>query len=212
MKHTLLFLLLLCNASFGVERPKGFLGINWGGSPEEAKRVMQARPGVKFPEGTDDYKFELTGGTFAGQTVAKWTLEFPERKFASAIIVLKNEGNASTLYKDFRTQFATKYGPATSDKKLIPPGEKRPMVAQPGAEKKGSFGGVTTWKFEPNMKEKSNVTISCQLAGANGAPATDEAQLVLTIHYINDTLAGTAPKNASAPAKPSQSNVKKEDL
>ena len=72
MKHTILFLLLLCTATFAVERPKGFLGINWGASPEEAKRVMQARQGVKFSEEADDYKFEITGGTFAGQPVAKW--------------------------------------------------------------------------------------------------------------------------------------------
>ena len=89
-----LTLLLLCSTMLGADRPRGFLGINWGASPEEAKRIMQARPGVKFPDDTDDYRFELTGGVFAEQPVAKWILEFPERKFASATVVLKTEGNS----------------------------------------------------------------------------------------------------------------------
>ena len=132
MKHTILFLLLLCTAAIAVERPKGFIGINWGASPEEAKRAMQARQGVRFPEEADDYKFELTGGTFAGQPVTKWILEFPSRQFTSATVILKNEDNASTLYKDFRTQFAAKYGPATTDKKLTGKADKR-QVRNPGA-------------------------------------------------------------------------------
>jgi hypothetical protein len=210
MKHTILFLLLLCTAAFAVERPKGFLGINWGASPEEAKRVMQARQGVKFSEEADDYKFEITGGTFAGQPVAKWVLEFPGRQFTSAIVTLKNEGNASTLYKDFRTQFAAKYGPATTDKKITPKADKRP-VHNPGAvEVKPQLGGIAIWKFGPNMKEKSNITISCQLADAKGGPAMNEDQLVLTIHYEKNT--GTETKDATGGAKPSQNNVKKEDL
>ena len=101
MSRILLALFILCG-SVVAEKPKGFLGIHWGASPEEAKRVMQARPGVKFPEDTDDYRFELTGGTFAGQPVVKWVLEFPERKFASAIVTIKSEGgNGQDLYKDF---------------------------------------------------------------------------------------------------------------
>ena len=71
MIRALITLLLATTSLFAVERPKGFLTINWGASPEEAKRVMQGRPGVKFPTDADDYKFELTGGTFAGQAVEK---------------------------------------------------------------------------------------------------------------------------------------------
>lgn len=210
MKHTFLFLLLLCTAAYALERPKGFLGINWGASPEEAKRVMQARQGVKFPEEADDYKFELTGGTFAGQPVAKWTLEFPSRQFTSATVILKNEGNASTLYKEFRTQFAAKYGPATTGKKLTSKTDNR-QIRNPGAaEPKPQLGGVTTWKFGPNMKEKSNITITCQLGDAKGAPAMNEDQLILTIQYTKDT--NTTAKDAAAGSKSSQSTVKKEDL
>src|SRR6478752_1680760 len=107
MPRFLLALLLLCTTALA-DKPRGFLTINWGASPEEAKRVMQARPGVKFPEDADDYKFDLTGGTFAGQPVLKWTLEFPERKFASATVVIKGE-DAQNLYKEFRAQLVSKY-------------------------------------------------------------------------------------------------------
>src|SRR5688572_6115072 len=117
MLRTFLALILLCTTLLA-ERPKGFLGINWGASPEEAKRVMQARPGVKFPEDTDDYRFELTGGTFAGQPVLKWMLEFPDRKFASATVVIDAKGEAQSLYKEFRTQLVSKYGSATTNQKL----------------------------------------------------------------------------------------------
>ncbi len=210
MKHTILILLLLCTAASAVERPKGFLGINWGASPEEAKRAMQARQGVKFPEEADDYKFELTGGTFAGQPVAKWILEFPSRQFTSATVILKNEGSASTLYKDFRTQFAAKYGPATTDKKLTAKSNNRQMNNPGAVEVKPQLGGVAIWKFGPNMKEKSNITISCQLADAKGGPAMNDEQLVLTIHYGKNT--GTDAKDASGGTKASQNTVKKEDL
>ncbi len=210
MKHIFLFLLLHCAAAFAGDRPKGFLGINWGASPEEAKRVMQSRQGVKFSEEADDYKFDLTGGTFAGQSVAKWILDFPGRQFTSATVVLKNEDNASTLYKDFRTQFTAKYGPATTDKKLTAKADKR-QVRNPGAaEVKAQLGGIATWKFGANMKDKSSVTITCQLGDAKGAPAMNEEQLVLTIHYAKE--AGTEAKDAPSGAKPSQSTVKKEDL
>src|SRR5437879_862242 len=103
MKFPLLILLLLNAAAFAAERPKGFLGIAWGASPEEAKRVLQARSGVKFPEESDDYHVEVTGGSFAGQPVTKWVLEFPDRKFGSASVTLKTEGNASAVFKEFKT-------------------------------------------------------------------------------------------------------------
>jgi hypothetical protein len=207
MSRILLFLILLGSCVLAGERPKGFLGINWGASPEEAKRVLQARPGVKFPEGTDDYKFELTGGTFAGKAVTKWVLEFPDRKFASATVVMKPEdGEAQALYKEFRLQLIGKYGSATQDKKLA---NKERRVA---GERPTSLGNSTAWKFFPNIKEKSNVTITCEMAGPNGAPATSEAQLLISIRYVNETLLGEDAKEAAATAKPKPTGVKKDEL
>lgn len=208
MIRALLSLLLLCTTAFAVERPKGFLGINWGASPEEAKRILQARPGVKFPEETDDYKFELTGGTFAGKPVAKWILEFPERKFASAVVVLKSEGDVPALYKEFRTQLVSKYGSATTDRKLA---TKRDRNAN-NNDRPTSFGNSATWKFNPNLKEKSSLSIVCEMAGPNGAPVTDESQLSLTVRYMNDTLLSAANISAAAGAKAGQGTVKKDEL
>jgi hypothetical protein len=211
MSRTLLFLIILCTSALAAERPKGFLGINWGASPEEAKRIMQARPGVKFPEETDDYKFELTGGFFADKPVAKWILEFPDRKFASAVVVLKVDGDASELYKEFRTQLVVKYGSATTDKKLSAKGPDRRPAG--GGERPTSLGNSTIWKFAPNLKEKNNVSIVCELAGPNGAPATAEAQLGVSIRYINDTLLGAAKDSAAAGAKAAgKPGVKKDEL
>ncbi len=211
MNRILFALLVLCSTSLAGDRPTGFLGIVWGASPEEAKRVMQAREGVKFPEGTDDYRFELTGGKFAGQPVTRWVFNFPERKFASATVVIKPDGNGPTLFKEFRTHLVSKYGSATTDKKLTDkPARKRAMYP---AEKQATFGSQASWKFNSNMKEKETISVSCELAGPNGTPARDESQLMLTIHYANDTLVAAAQKNtAAAGTKGAPVSVKKEEL
>ena len=205
MLRTFLALILLCPTVLA-ERPKGFLGINWGASPEEAKRVMQARPGVKFPEDTDDYRFELTGGVFAGQPVLKWTLEFPDRKFASATVVIDAKGEAQDLYKDFRRELVTKYGSATTNQKLR--GGKRDPNVKPT-----SAGTVTIWKFPPNLKDKSNITIGCELSGPGGQPTTDPAQLQLSIRYSNETLTSAAAAALETGAKATApAGVKKDEL
>jgi hypothetical protein len=206
MIRVLLSLVLLCTAALAVERPKGFLGINWGASPEEAKRVMQARPGVKFPEEADDYKFELTGGTFAGKPVVKWIFEFPERKFASAVVVLKSEGDTPALYKEFRTELVKKYGPASTDRKLASKPDRR---AAPNAPT--PLGNSSTWKFAPNIREKNTVSIVCEMSGPSG-PTADAAQLLVSIRYVNDTLLGAANASTAAGAKGGQSAVKKDEL
>ena len=199
MIRALITLLLATTSLFAVERPKGFLTINWGASPEEAKRVMQARPGVKFPTDADDYKFELTGGTFAGQAVEKWILEFPERKFASATVIIKSEGDAPTKYKEFRTQLVAKYGSATTDKKMK--GDKKA-----GGERAPSLGTQSIWKFNPNLRDKSNVSITCELAnGGQGG--------VLALKYVNETLVAAAAATTAAGANPlPPAGVKKDEL
>jgi hypothetical protein len=205
MPRILFALLLLCSSALA-ERPKGFLGINWGASPEEAKRVMQARPGVKFPEDADDYKFDLTGGTFAGQPVLKWTLEFPERKFASAAVVIKTD-DAQSLYKDFRAQLVAKYGSATTSQKISSKGPRNY-----NAPRSASLGTVSSWKFPPNMKDRSNIIIACELSGPNGGPTNDPAQLQLILRYTNETLTSAALANAEAGEKAVQVGVKKDEL
>ena len=201
MKLPLIFLLAFHVAVFAAERPTGFLGIAWGASPEEAKRVLQKRPGVVFPENADDYKIELTGGSFAGQPVAKWVIEFPDRKFAAAAVTLKTEANASAVFKEFRSQLVSKYGSATTDKKTG------------GVPKKGGqpqpVGNAAIWKFTPTMKEKSSVLISAEITGAN-VRGGEETGGSVTIKYVNESLTGTAGGGKEAPK--TSAPVKKEDL
>lgn len=199
-----LILLLACNtALFAAERPNGFLGIAWGASPEEAKRILQKRPGIQFPENADDNHIELTGGSFAGQPVAKWVIEFPERKFASAFVTLKSEGNAGTVYKEFRNQLVSKYGSATVDKKTGVVTGKKAAQAQ-------ASGNMAVWKFPPTMKDKSSVLVSAEITGAS--PKGDDSQGTVTIKYVNETLTGAAAAANGKDAPKTTTPVKKEDL
>jgi hypothetical protein len=199
-----LYLLLACSAfAAAAERPDGFVGIPWGASPEEAKRVLQKRTGIVFPENADDYHIELTGGTFAGQPVAKWVIEFPDRKFASASVTLKTEGNASSTYKEFRTQLASKYGSATVDKKTSSSsGSKR----QPGPS------SMALWRFRPTMKDRTAVIISAELFGGDTKGGGENSQGTVTIKYVNETLTGATAGGGTSTAKPAPPVVKKDDL
>jgi hypothetical protein len=204
MKSALFSLLALTAIASAVERPKGIINLPWGASPEEAKRTLSQRPGVTFPENTDDYHMEPTGGTFAGLPVAKWILDFPERKFASASIVLKLDGGAQSVYKDFRAKLGEKYGTPTTEKKLSGGGK---AVRPANYEKKQSFGSIATWKFVPTMKEKESLTVVAELSDGKGNPTGNEDALVVTIRYSNDSL---VPKTAEGGK--SVAPVKKEDL
>ena len=210
MKFSLCLLLAIHVAAFAVERPGGFVGIPWGASPEEAKRILQKRSGVKFPEESDDFHIELTGGTFAGQPVAKWVIEFPDRKFASGAVTLKTEGSPSSVYKEFRKDLTDKYGSPTTDKKLTT--GKASAVYSP--TRPVSFGNATSWRFPTTMKEKTVIVVSAELAGPGGKAAADETQLSVTIKYVNETLTGAAAAAANPPAsaKPTPAPVKKDDL
>lgn len=208
MIRTILFLLAATASTLLAERPSSFLGIKWGASPEEAKRAMQARPGVKFGEDTDDYRFELTGGKFANQSVTKWVLEFPQRKFAVATVVLKGEENTESLYRDFRTQLAAKYGSPQSTKRL--PGAKSQNNNGPRQQQ---YGTVSTWRFIPGLKDKSAVVITAELAGPNGAATSNPDQLVITIRYENESLTSAAEKNAAAGSEGAgKTKISRDDL
>lgn len=206
---TLLIIALFGVAASAAERPGGFLGIPWGASPEEAKRILQKRPGVIFPENADDYRIELTGGSFAGQPATKWVIEFPERKFASASVTLRTEGNASAVYKEFKTQLTSKYGSATSEKRTVAGSSSGSKVRKSDASQQQPTGSMATWRFTPGMKEKSQILITAELS--NGQVKNGEEQASVTIKYVNETLAGTAGGNGSG-SKPAVPPVKKEDL
>jgi hypothetical protein len=210
MRLPFFLLLTLAAAGLAADAPRGFLGIPWGASPEEAKRILQERPGIKFPEDSDDYHIELTGGTFAGQPVAKWVIEFPERKFGSAAVTLKTDGNAASVYKEFRTQLVSKYGSATTDRRLTSTRKRNSAVYTPDTS--GLLGNIAIWKFGPTMKEKSIVVVSAELSGGAGQPVNDGSQLMVTIRYVNESLVGIPATDSAAGAKPVRVPVKKEDL
>ncbi len=212
MTRSIFFLLAVVATTAFAERPAGFVGIKWASSPEEAKRTMQARPGVKFGESTDDYRFDLTGGMFAGQVVAKWVLEFPDRKFALASATLKTEGNAESLYKEFRTQLSAKYGPSVSSKKLSTAkgnSGARPPQPQPA---QNQYGNISIWRFAPSLKEKTAVSITLELAGPGGKATTNQNDLILTIRYENETLTEAAEKNSGTGTPAGKSKLNKDDL
>ncbi len=205
MKRALISLLTLTAIATAAERPKGIINLPWGASPEEVKRTLAARPGVMFPENTDDYHMEPTGGTFAGQPVAKWVLDFPERRLASASIVLKLEGGASSVYKDFREKLSAKYGSPTTEKRLSAGGK---AVRQAGMARTTSYGSMATWKFVPTLKDKEAITVSAELSDGKGGSSSSEDALTVVIRYTNETMLpskGDAPGKVVAP-------VKKEDL
>lgn len=204
MKYALFFLISLVTLATAAERPKTFIGLPWGASPEEAKRALSARPGVMFSENTDDYHMEPTGGTFAGQPVAKWVLDFPERRFASASVVLKLEGGATSVYKDLRAKLSEKYGTPTTEKKLGSGKAGRPAYT----ERRVNYGSMSIWKFVPNLKEKESITVVAELSDGKGGSTVSEDALTVVIRYTNETMLPTKGEGPGKVVVP----VKKEDL
>ncbi|HEX8310284.1 MAG TPA: hypothetical protein VF614_03130, partial [Chthoniobacteraceae bacterium] len=65
------------------------------------------------------------------------------------------------------------------------------------------------WKFPPTLGDRERKAVTVQLAAENGAPTLDEAALLLTVTYSNESLLEAASK-AAAPKGPAP--VKAEDL
>ncbi len=193
-------------------RPKAFANVPFGAAPEEVLRLLASKPGITLPEEppTTD-RWEVLGGTFAGQAVQKWSFEFVGRKLASAAVTIKPESGTQTLYRDFKTQLADKYGPQTGEKKLNATDDvdRRSRSRESGTP--APLGNIAYWKFPPTLGDKSQRTITLELAGPNGAPTLDETNLQVTLHYTDETLKGPAAKAATTGGK-TVPPVKKEDL
>jgi hypothetical protein len=177
-------------------RPTGFLEIPWNSTPEKALELLRARGEFELPETVPTSGLlELTGGTFAGQPVTKWRLEFVKAQFASGTVTIKPETNPPALYREFKARLMEKYGPHTSERKLGPApdpqgGKKRDR------KESGLFGNVVQWKFPPTLADREKKALTVQLAAENGAPTMDEAALLLTVTYSNETLLEVASKAA----------------
>ena len=190
-------------------RPSGFMEIPWNAPPDKVLELLRARGDFELPEtAPTGGLLELTGGTFAGQPVAKWRFDFVNAQFASATVTIKPETNPPALYREFKARLMEKYGPHTSERKLGPApdpqnGKKRDR------KEPGLFGNVVQWKFPPTLADRERKSVTVQLAAENGAPTMDEAALLLTVTYSNESLLEVASK-AAGPKGPAP--VKAEDL
>jgi hypothetical protein len=210
-----LIVLLLCSFGFGATalaqsavRPTGFLEIPWGATPEKALELLRARGELQLPETVPTSGLlELTGGTFAGQPVTKWKLEFIKSQFASGTVIIQPEASPAALYREFKARLMEKYGPHASERKLGAPPEA------PGAKKRDRneprpIGHFVQWKFPPSLADRDLKAVTVQLATEAGAPSADEATLLLSICYSNESLIeSTKPNVPKGPAP-----VKPEDL
>ncbi len=211
----LLFALIVSGLAFdssitaeNKSRPTSFVGVPWGASREDTARILSARAGALAPDPLPDdpAKLELTGGTFSGQAVERWMLEFVNRRLAAASVVLKNDAPANNRYRDLRQQLTAKYGPPVRDGK--PPlaasteDKKERRTQQRTNPDQKLFGALTQWKFTPTLADKEPKTIELILGAPGGILATDEGHLVVTVRYVNEVFASPANRPASTP-KPS---------
>lgn len=199
-------------------RPTSFMGVPWGATPEETMRILSARTGLAVPEDmAATEKLELTGGRFAGQDAARWTLEFGDRKLYSVTVHLKPQGTTQALYRELKQMLIAKYGAVNAERKLDArdadkSAARRDRTRIIGDEK--TYGTVASWKFEPTLKDKERKVIELALAGPDGGDTTDESMLSVTVRYVNETL---KPLRVETPpsvykAEPSRPAVKVDDL
>lgn len=213
-----LLLLPLAGVAENASRPTSFVGVPWGANPQDAVRILSARTGVVAPEEvTAAEAVELTGGKFAGQTAAVWTLQFANRKLYAATVQLKADGSASSLYRELKQMLIAKYGRVSAegkpdagsdaDKKL------RRNRGRVNADLK-TYGTVASWKFAPTLNDKESKVIELELAGPDGGETTAESLLIVTVRYLNETLKPIAPQAAAGAYKsePSRPAVKVDDL
>ena len=183
--------------------------IPWNAPPEKALELLRGRGQLELPESVPtNGVLELTGGTFAGQPVLKWRLDFVNAQFASGTVTIKPETNPPGLYREFKARLMEKYGPHASERKLGSAPD--PQAAKKRERKEpGLFGNIVQWKFPPTLGDRERKAVTVQLAAENGAPTLDEAALLLTVTYSNESLLEAASK-AAAPKGPAP--VKAEDL
>ena len=197
-----------------LERPMSFAAVPFGATPEEAVRILSARPGVIIPESLPTLveKLELTGGNFAAQEVLKWTIEFVDKKFASGTVILKPDGNGLTVYRDLKQSLTAKYGPPTGERKPGLSDADKKSRQQGTGNTADSFGNVTYWKFAATIADKAVKSIVCEAAGADGNEVADETKIQVTIQYLDETLKPPAVKGTPGSVSKSSAPVKKEDL
>ena len=93
----LTFLPLWAQAQNGT-RPTAFLGLKWGATRGEVLTVLK-KQGATVPEEVPSLdKLLIEGGTFAGQDVVAWAIDFASGKLVSAAVTMKPVESGTTLY------------------------------------------------------------------------------------------------------------------
>jgi len=152
----------------------------------------------------------VTGGTFAGQDVVSWTMEFSTGKLFAGSVTLKPADSGTALYRELKQQLIAKYGPHSGEGKLTGTREERKLRAASGlpALKRGT---VVTWKFPPTLQDKDTQSISCEVTAPTDSETDDESLFTVTVRYTNESakaraakLVANPPPEAAAPARSSK--------
>ena len=110
--HYILALQLLSIVALA-ESPTGFADIPFGAPLKDAQANMTERDGIKPGSNTAE-RLTFTGGTFAGQPISLWTLNFAGGKFASGSVLVDKV--KKPVYDDLKAQLTKKYGKPDSEK------------------------------------------------------------------------------------------------
>ena len=110
---SLIIMSLLFAAAAVAETPTGFADISFGATLKEVQATFSTREGVKPASNTTE-RLTFAGGTFAGQPVKLWTLDFAGGKFASGSALVDNV--KKPIYDDLKKQLTRKYGKPDSEK------------------------------------------------------------------------------------------------
>lgn len=180
-------------------RPKGILTANWG-TPRAEVITMLRQHGATLPEedpGGD--QLVATGGSFAGQEVVSWTLEFLSGKLIAGSVLLKPAESGPVLYRELKQQLIAKYGPHSEEGKITGSREERRARAASGlsAPKRGTS---VTWKFTPTLQAKDSLSITCEVAPPPDSSTEDESLFFVTLRYVNETMKAQAAKIIANPA------------
>jgi hypothetical protein len=179
-------------------RPKGILTANWGASRSEVISMLRQQGATLPEEDPGGDRLVGTGGTFAGQQVVTWTIEFLTGKLIAGSITLKPAQSGPMLYRELKQQLIAKYGPHSGEGKLNESREERRARAASGlpAPKRGTS---VTWKFAPTLQDKDSLSITCEVAPPAASPTEDESLFIVTVRYVNETMKAQAAKMAANP-------------
>lgn len=111
----LLTSLFVLTASAQVQPAKSvdrFLDIAWGTPAADAKKMMAARPGVKFKRDVPGATY-YSGGSFDGKPTNTFVLHFTGGRFFQGDAYLNPVDNRKAIYDSMKRSLTAKYGAPT---------------------------------------------------------------------------------------------------